>query len=92
MRKAEIKCITKAEGNADEITHIGGVTSNRAKWKQTIEKTIKEIEEREWEYFVMKDGQHTKIVIATDHMGAKFLTTGDDDRESSFISTLPTCP
>lgn len=92
MRKAEIKCIAKAEGNVNEITHIGGTTSNRTRWKQSVEKTIKEVENEDWEYFVLKDGQHLKVIVDTDINGNKYIKTEEDSVNSNFLLTLPPCP
>lgn len=92
MRKAEIKCIAKAENNANKITFIGGTTSNSTRWKQSLEKTIKEIENNEWEYVVLKDGQYCKIVVAIDENGCKYIRPEDEDLESNFLTTLPSCP
>jgi hypothetical protein len=93
MRKAEIKYVTKTEySNGEKITHIGGTSSNRTKWTQSIEKTIQEIEDREWEYFVQKDGHHLKIVVALDSDGNKHLKTEEDASVANFLFNLPSCP
>lgn len=92
MKTAEIKCISRVDGNANEITHIGGTTSNRTRWKQSLEKAIIEIESKEWEYFVQQDGQQVKVVVGIDMNGKKTIMTEEQAEAKNILLALPACP
>ena len=94
MKRIEIKCIKKNDRNSpvERITHVGGKNSDGKNWKQTTSKTIQEIEEYEWEFFVTKNFREVKVVAAVSRTGNKYLKTEADGYEPNNLLSLPECP
>lgn len=86
---ATIKCIKKSDrDNAwERITHVGGDG-----WSQTQEKTIQEIDEGSWEYYVGVGGKRVKVVVAVSRFGNKYLKTESDGEAPNNLLSLPECP
>jgi hypothetical protein len=90
-QSAQIKCINKnpREDRHHSITHVGGYADRQ--WKITKEEAIAHIENGEWTFYTLVNGQRAEVIVAT-HEGRKYLkTTADYDTPDNLLS-LPECP
>ena len=93
-KRAQIRCVNKQDRQNpwERITHVGGTNSNGTRWKQTQEQTIREIESREWSFFVEVRGDSVNVVVAESRFGNKYLKTKPDGDEPNNLLSLPECP
>jgi hypothetical protein len=91
---AQIHCIKKRDrDNAwERITHVGGVFPSGTRWKQTQEETIREIENREWQFYVEVRGDRVEVVVAVSRYGNKYIKTTNDGDQPNNLLNLPECP
>ena len=88
--RLEIRCTNKSDRtNPDERKkNVGGGPGS---WKQSEEMTIREIEDRSYEYFVTQDGRTVEVIVAM-RLGRKYLkTVADREALDNFLS-LSECP
>lgn len=88
-----IRCAKKSESRLayHRILGVGGTNADGSRWAQTQEKTIKEIESGQWEFFVQGAWRRDRIVVAT-YLGYKYLKAVDDVSHPDTLLSLPECP
>ena len=90
---AEIQCINKSDrDNAHErIRRVGGVAGGK-RWSITQEEAIALIENGKWSFFVRRNGQSVRVVVAVSRYGNKYLKTEADGEQPNNLLSLPECP
>ncbi len=65
--RARIRCINKTDrmNPHERIKNVGGQNADGSRWKQSVDQTIREIESREWEFFVTEGGLTVDVIVAT---------------------------
>ncbi|MFB6462798.1 DUF3892 domain-containing protein [Bradyrhizobium tunisiense] len=66
-------------------------SADGGRWKQSVDQTIREIESREWEFFVAEGGRTVDVIVAT-HNGNKYIKTTADGIQPDNLLSLPECP
>ena len=91
---AAIGCIVKNERFSphESITHVGGVNPNGTRWKLTQPDAILGIETGKYEFFVSRNGQRVRVIVAVSRYGNKYLKTEADGETPNNLLSLPTCP
>nr|WP_225130552.1 DUF3892 domain-containing protein [Bradyrhizobium sp. SUTN9-2] len=69
--RIRIQCINKTDRQNphERIKNVGGVNPDGSRWKQSVDHTIKEIENGVWEFYV--EEKRTADVIVAVHNGHK---------------------
>ena len=90
---AEIQCINKSDrDNAHErIRRVGGIAGG-SRWSITQEEAIALIENGKWTFFVRRNGQSVRVVVAVSRFGNKYLKTEADGEQPNNLLSLPECP
>ena len=90
----EIKCINKsARYNTHErIKSVGGINPDGQRWKLSQENAIAGIQSGKWSFYVVKNLQKVKVVVAISRFGNKYLKTEADGEEPNNLLSLPECP
>ena len=90
---AEIQCINKSDrDNAHErIRRVGGIGGG-SRWSITQEEAIALIENGKWTFFVRRNGQSVRVVVAVSRFGNKYLKTEADGEQPNNLLSLPECP
>lgn len=90
----QIKCVNKDDRNdpTDSIDNIGGVNADGTRWKMSLEKAIKGIEDDKWRFYTHVNGKSVWVVIAISAAGNKYLKTEPDGKEENNLLSLPECP
>ncbi|WP_271501950.1 DUF3892 domain-containing protein [Bradyrhizobium sp. CCBAU 11357] len=73
--RIRIQCINKTDRQNphERIKNVVGVNSDGSRWKQSVDATIKEIENGVWEFYV--EEEHKANVIVAVHNGHKYIKT-----------------
>ena len=89
-----IRCIVKDDRYSpyERIRYVGGTNPDNSRWKQTQEETIREIDNREWEYYVEARGHRVKVITAVSRFGNRYLKTEADGDTPDNLLSLPQCP
>lgn len=92
-KRVRICCINKTDrmNPHERIKNVGGQNADGARWKQSVDQTIREIESREWEFFVTEGGRTVDVIVAT-HTGNKYIKTTADGIQPDNLLSLPECP
>lgn len=93
MKRIEIECISKDDrySPTERITSVGGTNHSGSIWRQSVDQTIREIENEEWEFFVVKNNREVNVVVATSKGGTKYIKTEADDYEPNNLLELDEC-
>nr|WP_271540331.1 DUF3892 domain-containing protein [Bradyrhizobium sp. CCBAU 45321] len=67
-KRVRIRCINKTDRRSahERIKNVGGLNSDGTRWKLSVKKTIRNLESREWEYYVEESGVTVEVIVATD--------------------------
>ena len=92
-KRVRIRCINKTDRRSahERIKNVGGVNSDGTRWKLSVKKTIRDLESREWEYYVEESGVTVEVIVATDGRNKYIKTTVDGIQPDNLLS-LPECP
>lgn len=92
-KRARIRCINKTDrmNPHERIKNVGGQNADGGRWKQSVDQTVREIESREWEFFVTEGGRTVDVIVAT-HNGNKYIKTTADGIQPDNLLSLPECP
>ncbi|MGA2362989.1 MAG: DUF3892 domain-containing protein [Candidatus Aminicenantales bacterium] len=90
----EVKCINKSDRNNphERILSIGGLNNDGTRWKLGQQDAIKGTEEGKWSFYVTKNGETVKVIVATSKYGHKYLKTEADGEQPNNLLSLPECP
>lgn len=91
--RVRIRCINKTDrmNPHERIKNVGGQNADGSRWKQSVDQTVREIESREWEFFVTEGGRTVDVIVAT-HNGNKYIKTTADGIQPDNLLSLPECP
>ncbi len=73
----------------ERIDSIGGLNSDKSRWKLSQEAAISAIESGRTEFFVGATERGVKVAVVT-HAGKKYLWAGSSDKNSDQLLWLPT--
>lgn len=92
-KRVRIRCINKTDrmNPHERIKNVGGQNADGSRWKQSVDQTVREIESREWEFFVTEGGRTVDVIVAT-HNGNKYIKTTADGIQPDNLLSLPECP
>lgn len=92
-KRARIRCINKTDrmNPHERIRNVGGQNDDGGRWKQSVDQTIREIESREWDFFVSEGGKTVDVIVAT-HSGHKYIKTIADGLQPDNLLSLPERP
>ncbi|MBY0435933.1 MAG: DUF3892 domain-containing protein [Cyclobacteriaceae bacterium] len=95
--KHRISCITKSSTGSEpheRITSIGGINYLRddfnPRWSLSVERAISGIESNELEFYIRKQSEVVKVIVA-EWKGKKYLKTEKDDDQPDGLLELPEC-
>ena len=89
----EISCVNKQprQNPHERISYVGGVNSDKTRWKLTLDEAIAGVEVGKWTFWTKGGGKSAHVIIAT-HNGHKYLKTTDDGVQPDNLLALPECP
>lgn len=92
-KRVRIRCINKTDrmNPHERIKNVGGQNADGGRWKQSVDQTVREIESREWEFFVTEGDRTVDVIVAT-HNGNKYIKTTADGIQPDNLLSLPECP
>jgi hypothetical protein len=94
-QNVRISCINKRNRSAadERISHVGGVNSDQARWKLTLDEAINGIERGKWKFYVERPTRDVVwVVVAVSSAGNKYLKTQADGDQPNNLLSLPECP
>jgi hypothetical protein len=88
-----IRCVNKSDSRLphQRVLNVGGVNADGSRWKQSQQKTIKEIEEGSWEFYVQGTWRRDRLTVAT-YSGLKYIKCVGDNLHPDTLLSLPECP
>jgi len=72
----------------ERIDSIGGLNSDKSRWKLSQEAAIAAIESGKSEFFVMENARSVRVVVVT-YAGKKYLKTEHDAKGPDVLLALP---
>jgi hypothetical protein len=90
----EVQCINKTDRKNphERIQNIGGVNTDRTRWKLSETDAIAGIESGKWSFYVSKGGHTVEVIVAVSRYGNKYLKTTTDGEQPDNLLSLPECP
>ena len=90
----EIMCINKTNriDPHERIQYVGGINSDKTRWKLSVDQAIAGIREGEWAFHVTRGGHTVRVVIARSASGRDYLKTEADGVQPDNLLALPECP
>ncbi|EHQ25895.1 DUF3892 domain-containing protein [Mucilaginibacter paludis] len=92
--KRQVSCINKRGSHYsahERISHIGGINHDNTRWKLTEDQAIKDIENKQYEFYVLVNGRSSDVIVAS-YQGCKYLRTIADGYSPDNLLSLPECP
>jgi hypothetical protein len=92
--QVQVRCINKTDRSNphERIRSIGGVNSNGAQWKLTVEQAILGIKQNRWSFYVQIGTERAQVIIAKSSQGNEYLRTVADSEQPDNLLSLPECP
>jgi hypothetical protein len=89
----QVSCINKREHQNphERITHIGGINSDKTRWKLSEATAIADIKSGKYSFYVNVNGKTVWVIVAT-HNGREYLKTETDSYSPNNLLSLPECP
>ncbi len=89
----QISCINKTDrqNRWERISHVGGLNTDRTRWRLTEVDAINGIETGKYRFYTHVDGKSAWVVVAT-YNGRKYLKTEADTTTKDNLLSLPECP
>ena len=94
-QRVQIQCVNKSDrmNPHERIKFVGGLNSDRTRWKVPEARAISGIEQAEWSFYVERpQGHAVEVVIARSPYGNKYLKTEADGEQPNNLLALPECP
>ena len=88
----QVKCINKNDRDSayERIEYLGGVTDSNKLWRFRQEDVIAAIE-KGFYFYVLKNNQVVKLIVAISKYGNKYVKTVADDELPNNLLELPEC-
>ena len=93
MRHSQtIRCVVKTAYHMPHlrIKTVGGVNPDGSRWRQSQERTVKEIEDGTWEFFAQSNWRRDRVVVGI-YNGLKYLKGLEDESQPETLLALPEC-
>lgn len=88
-----IRCVNKSDSRLpyQRILSVGGINPDGSHWKQSHDKTVKEIESGAWEFYAQGAWRRDRIIVAN-YLGYKYIKGVEDVSHPDTLLSLPECP
>jgi hypothetical protein len=90
----QVSCINKSDRfNAwERIKSIGGLNADNTRWRLSQEEAIRGIKDGTWSFYVRRQGNTVRVLVAVSRFGNEYLKTEADGEAPDNLLSLPECP